>query len=132
MRNEKWNVEKMRDEKCNILQEMKYFTNKEVDMYQGAVSQLNMNLILNIKDIYLVTDNGNMIILSSSVESSFGLWRRNDHNRSIDHNARYFDVQATYENPPHVYALADNMYRNMTIGLRSMMIGMTYIYDHDN
>ena len=23
--------------------------------------------------------------------------------------------QATYENPPHVYALADNMYRNMTI-----------------
>ena len=22
---------------------------------------------------------------------------------------------ATYENPPHVYALADNMYRNMTI-----------------
>ncbi len=73
MRNEKWTIEKMRDEKCNILQEMKYFTNKEVDMYQGAVSQLNMNLILNIKDIYLVTDNGNMIILSSSVESSFGL-----------------------------------------------------------
>ena len=39
-------------------------------------------------------------------------------------------VQATYENPPHVYALADNMYRNMTIGLRSMMmmmmIGMTW------
>ena len=25
-------------------------------------------------------------------------------------------VQASYENPPHVYALADNMYRNMTIG----------------
>ena len=74
MRNEKWNIEKMRDEKCNILQEMKYFTNKEVDMYQGAVSELNMNLMIqNIKDIYLVTDNGNMIILSSSVESSFGL-----------------------------------------------------------
>ena len=26
------------------------------------------------------------------------------------------DTQATYENPPHVYALADNLYRNMTIG----------------
>ena len=26
-------------------------------------------------------------------------------------------TQATYENPPHVYALADNMYRNMTIGV---------------
>ena len=63
----------MRNDKFDILQEMKYFTNKEVDMYQGAVSELNMNLILNIKDIYLVTDNGNMIILSSSVESSFGL-----------------------------------------------------------
>jgi len=42
----------------NPFKEMKYFTSKEVDMYQGA---------------------------------------------------------ATYENPPHVYALADNMYRNMTI-----------------
>ena len=33
-------------------------------------------------------------------------------------------LQATYENPPHVYALADNMYRNMTIGLLSMMVMM--------
>ncbi len=24
-------------------------------------------------------------------------------------------IQAQYENPPHIYALADNMYRNMTI-----------------
>ena len=24
-------------------------------------------------------------------------------------------MKATYENPPHIYALADNMYRNMTI-----------------
>ena len=24
-------------------------------------------------------------------------------------------LQASYENPPHVYALADNMYRNMEI-----------------
>ena len=61
MRNEKWNIEKMRDEKCNILQEMKNFTNKEVDMYQGAVSELNMNLILNIKEMYFVTDNGHSL-----------------------------------------------------------------------
>jgi myosin-1 len=26
-----------------------------------------------------------------------------------------YKFQAQYENPPHVYALADNMYRNMTI-----------------
>ena len=35
-------------------------------------------------------------------------------------------LQATYENPPHVYALADNMYRNMTTGSNgsiSHMIG---------
>lgn len=36
--------------------------------------------------------------------------------------ARYFKLilnvvclQAQYENPPHIYALADNMYRNMMI-----------------
>ena len=34
------------------------------------------------------------------------------------------NLQATYENPPHVYALADNMYRNMTIGMLSMMVMM--------
>jgi len=28
---------------------------------------------------------------------------------------KLFLFQAQYENPPHVYALADNMYRNMTI-----------------
>ena len=42
----------------NPFKQMNYFTDKEVDMYQGA---------------------------------------------------------ATYENPPHIYALADNMYRNMMI-----------------
>lgn len=26
-----------------------------------------------------------------------------------------FSSQAQYENPPHIYALADNMYRNMMI-----------------
>ena len=64
---------------------MKYFTNKEVDMYQGAVRKLPK---------YRLTTQ----------------YKKN--------------LQATYENPPHVYALADNMYRNMTIGLLSMMVMM--------
>lgn len=29
--------------------------------------------------------------------------------------AELFILQAQYENPPHIYALADNMYRNMMI-----------------
>ena len=67
-------------------QEMKYFTSKEVDMYQGAVRKLlTYRLIIT-------------------------QYQKN--------------LQATYENPPHVYALADNMYRNMTIGLLSMMVMM--------
>ena len=65
---------------------MKYFTSKEVDMYQGAVRKLlTYRLIIT-------------------------QYQKN--------------LQATYETPPHVYALADNMYRNMTIGLLSMMVMM--------
>ena len=30
-------------------------------------------------------------------------------------NTDTVQLKATYENPPHIYALADNMYRNMTI-----------------
>ena len=30
--------------------------------------------------------------------------------------------QATYENPPHVYALADNMYRSLTSDLENQCV----------
>jgi len=30
--------------------------------------------------------------------------------------------QASYENPPHVYALTDNMYRNMVIDVESQCV----------
>lgn len=30
--------------------------------------------------------------------------------------------QAQYENPPHVYALADNMYRNMMIDMENQCV----------
>jgi myosin-1 len=30
-------------------------------------------------------------------------------------------VQAQYENPPHIYALADTMYRNLTIDNESQV-----------
>jgi len=31
-------------------------------------------------------------------------------------------LQASYENPPHVYALTDNMYRNMVIDVESQCV----------
>ena len=30
--------------------------------------------------------------------------------------------QASYENPPHVYALTDNMYRNMLIDMENQCV----------
>jgi hypothetical protein len=33
----------------------------------------------------------------------------------------YYVVQAQYENPPHIYALADTMYRNLTIDTESQV-----------
>lgn len=33
----------------------------------------------------------------------------------VDFSQTLTDFQAQYENPPHIYALADNMYRNMMI-----------------
>ena len=37
--------------------------------------------------------------------------------KTILNNSRVyiFFLQASYENPPHIYALTDNMYRNMLI-----------------
>ena len=38
-----------------------------------------------------------------------------------------FPLQAQYENPPHVYALADNMYRNMLIDMENQCVIIRYI-----
>lgn len=34
--------------------------------------------------------------------------------------------QAQYENPPHIYALADNMYRNMIIDRENQCVIIRY------
>ena len=34
----------------------------------------------------------------------------------------FIELQAQYENPPHIYALADTMYRNMTSDLESQCV----------
>jgi len=36
-------------------------------------------------------------------------------------------IQASYENPPHVYALTDNMYRNMVIDVESQCVIIRYM-----
>lgn len=40
----------------------------------------------------------------------------------ITHPVWHNLTQATYENPPHVYALADNMYRNMLIDAENQCV----------
>lgn len=37
-----------------------------------------------------------------------------------------FDFQASYENPPHIYALTDNMYRNMLIDQENQCVIIRY------
>jgi len=36
-------------------------------------------------------------------------------------------MQASYENPPHVYALTDYMYRNMVIDVESQCVIIRYV-----
>ena len=59
---------------------MPYFTDKEVEIYQGAVS------LYNPIDLFCTVQ------------------------------------QAAYENPPHIYALTDDMYRNMLIENESQCV----------
>ena len=42
------------------------------------------------------------------------------HYRQLDRF--HFWFQAQYENPPHVYALTDNMYRNMMIDMENQCV----------
>ena len=58
----------------NPFKQMPYFTDKEVEIYQGAVSHVTCHVMCYTCHVVL---------------------------------------QASYENPPHVYALTDNMYRTM-------------------
>ena len=39
----------------------------------------------------------------------------------------FIATQAIYENPPHVYALADNMYRNMLIDGENQCVIIRYV-----
>lgn len=38
-----------------------------------------------------------------------------------------FFLQAQYENPPHIYALADNMYRNMMIDSENQCVIIRWV-----
>ena len=37
-------------------------------------------------------------------------------------------IQATYENPPHIYALADSMFRNMLIDIESHCVIIRWVF----
>lgn len=69
----------------NPFKQMPYFTEREIELYQGAVSKNSQNLT----DCCSVPD--------------------------CDCPSPSRHLQAQYENPPHIYALTDNMYRNMMI-----------------
>lgn len=72
----------------NPFKQMPYFTDREIELYQGAVSGAQ-HLTITCKPLEL----------ELNIKSLFPLVL----------------LQAQYENPPHIYALSDNMYRNMMI-----------------
>lgn len=76
----------------NPFKQMPYFGEKEVEIYQGAVS---VNVLLP-SFIHLI-----------KVETSL---------------IKLINIQAPYENPPHIYGLADEMYRNMLIDNESQCV----------
>lgn len=77
----------------NPFKQMPYFTDREIELYQGAVSKTLQRLVASLCGVQRVVQE--MELCSSLF---IGL-----------------SPQAQYENPPHIYALTDNMYRNMMI-----------------
>ena len=67
---------------------MPYFTDKEVEIYQGAVSHVTCHVMCYTCHVVL---------------------------------------QASYENPPHVYALTDNMYRTMLSENENQCVIIRYV-----
>lgn len=78
---------------------MPYFTDREIDLYQGAVSP--------------GLDGWKYLHTYPRKPQSSGL------SPDLPH-------QAQYENPPHVYALTDNMYRNMLIDCENQCVIIRY------
>lgn len=71
---------------------MPYFTDREIELYQGAVSETKKKKA------------------SHELPQTCGIC-----GELAVFNLVSASLQAQYENPPHIYALADNMYRNMMI-----------------
>ena len=76
----------------NPFKQMPYFTDREIELYQGAVSPIPPHS------------------LTTSCRSKESVL----HFPQTDPRP-VFSPQAQYENPPHIYALTDNSYRNMMI-----------------
>lgn len=80
---------------------MPYFGEREVELYQGAVSRVVSLLPVRFLKFTVAQLQNAQFELSLPLPLSF---------------------QAPYENPPHVYGLADEMYRNMLIDNESQCV----------
>lgn len=81
----------------NPFKQMPYFTDREIDLYQGAVRPRL----------------GGRHKSPGPLAPSPGL-------------RPALPPQAQYENPPHIYALTDNMYRNMLIDCENQCVIIRY------
>ena len=141
----------------NPFKQMPYFTDREIEIYQCAVSEIRCVIVCMMHAyMYFVFNRswytlglfqyqGYIIpILKSSSQVAYSCTciagmitclvltkyrpcRRDNASYEI-HCIKFSTLclQASYENPPHIWALTDNMYRNMLIENENQCVIIRY------
>lgn len=88
----------------NPFKQMPYFTDREIELYQGAVSEFSSPSSHDFFKLVAYVVQRFFLLPAVALRSFL-----------LKLTSNRFALQAQYENPPHIYALTDNMYRNMMI-----------------
>ena len=107
----------------NPFKQLPYFTEREVELYQGAVREPHTFQRTHTHRLqHTLTITHTLWLKHTSTHRHYSTYY-STHTLQHTHIKTASDFipsstlppQAQYENPPHIYALADNMYRNMMI-----------------